>query len=303
MHCYIHGSYVEAENASVSVFDPGFVRGEAIFDVWRTYGGRLVRGVFDRHLARLEQGIRFLGIEPADVIAEIDKATAVLAEMNSDQIGDVGDLRFWCCVTPGSKFEGQRRIPTVVIAVTGIDFASFFKQNLYDTGAQLVPSLVVQSPWGAVDPRIKNTSRLSMLHAEAKRFDEPGGRWGLLYDADGYITEAGGASLALIKDGAVVRAPRETVLGGISLALFCEFARDLGVTTREQYLSAFDFLNADEVWLMSSSIAAVPVFSIDGLRLQQRTSIGEAILQKWIEYVDFDFREQAIARSGNGRVE
>lgn len=299
MYCYTNGTYVEADQAVVSVFDPGFMRGEAIFDVWRTYGGSLARKVFSKHLARLAQGMRYLRLDHVALMAEIDQATTKLLELNAAHVQSVGDVRFWCAVSPGSHSTGQGRA-TVVITVSEIDFSGFFPTNLYETGAHLTPSIVVQNPWGAVDPRIKTTSRLSLYHAELKRREVPG-TWAMLYDADGYITEAGGASLALIKDGDIVHAPREKILGGISLSTFCELGTDLGARVREQNLTIYDFIDADEVWVMSSSIAAVPVSTVDGIKLERRGSLGQAILQKWIEYVDFDFRTQAIERLPPGR--
>lgn len=295
MYCYINGDFVEADRALVSAFDPGFMRGEGIFDVWRTYGGNLVAGVFSRHLRRLERGTRYLGVDHPAVMAEIEEATSELVKMNAPLVSEGGDLRFWCGVTTGTRTVGERQLPTVAITTTEVDFGVWFRTNLYETGAHLVPSLAVKNPWGAVDPRIKTTSRLSLAYGEGKHKPDPGDRWGLLFDSEGNITEAAGASLALIKDGGIIHAPREKILGGISLAMFCELGAELGASVREQNLSVFDFLDADEVWLMSSSIAAVPVLSIDGIPLKQNTTIGQDILLKWIGHVGFDFRAQAIA--------
>lgn len=295
MYCYVNGEFVEAERALVSAFDPGFTTGEGIFDVWRTYGHNLVGGVVERHLRRLGKGMRFLGVYDHRLLVEIEEATSELVKRNASLVSDGGDLRFWCGVTAGRRGLGEASsLATLVITTTEVGFSSYFRTNLYETGAELVPSLAVKNPWGAVDPRIKSISRLSLAPAEAKLAADPGNQWALLFDADGYITEAGGASLALIKDGEIIHAPREKILGGISLSMFCDFGAELGAKTREQNLTVYDFLDADEVWVMSSSIAAVPVLSLGGTPLTQNTTIGQEILDKWIDFVGFDFRAQAI---------
>jgi branched-subunit amino acid aminotransferase/4-amino-4-deoxychorismate lyase len=289
---------VPAGEARISVFDQGFTHGEAIFDVWRSYGGRLCEPIFMRHLKRMRQGARYIELDPGASVDEVERATRRLLELNGSELPAVGDFRFWAAITAGVPAPHGDAEPTVVVTVTGIPFSAFFETDLYSTGAHLTTSLLYRSPWGAVDPRIKTTSRVAAMRAERKRFRSAPGTWTVVCDDHGFITEAAGASLALIDGGVVHRAQRHSVLGGVSLATFCDLARELGHDVLERPLTAFDFLNADEVWLMTSSIAAVPVATLDGLALGRRTRVGEQILDAWVQLVGFDFRRQALERAG-----
>src|SRR5207247_10913749 len=51
---WLNGRLVRGAEASVSVFDRGFLLGDGLFETMRARGGRIFR--LDRHLARLQQG-------------------------------------------------------------------------------------------------------------------------------------------------------------------------------------------------------------------------------------------------------
>ncbi|HEV8549133.1 MAG TPA: aminotransferase class IV, partial [Polyangiaceae bacterium] len=61
----IDGRIVPPEAARVSVFDRGFLYGDSVFEVLRTYGGVLFG--FEEHLARLVRSARLALIEFDDV--------------------------------------------------------------------------------------------------------------------------------------------------------------------------------------------------------------------------------------------
>ena len=72
MIAYVNGEYFEAEEAKLSVFDRGFIYGDAVFDATRTFAGRPFR--LDRHLERFTKSLRFIEIDPEPVIPTIEEA-------------------------------------------------------------------------------------------------------------------------------------------------------------------------------------------------------------------------------------
>jgi D-alanine transaminase len=297
MLAFVNGKYCNPEDAVVSVFDRGFMLGDAAFETWRTYGGKQFQPIVEKHLDRLRRALQFMEMEPDELVDEIREVTATLVERNHEEIQSFGDIWMVPVVTRGggppatySSLElGAEGVdPTRVVVCRPIYVAT----GLYETGAHLLSSALVRNPFAGADPRVKTTSRLAYVRAERKQHRAGPGSWVILFDDQGFVTEAAGANLALIDSGRVVRPPSWSALNGVSLSTFCELAEGLGIPVIERPLALYDFLSADEVWLTSTSVSAVPVADIDGIPLIRRSAIGQEILDAWVEYVGFDFVAQ-----------
>lgn len=59
---WMHGSYVPARAATVSIFDRSFLYGDGLFETLRAYHGQPFQ--VEAHLDRLGAGADFLGIRP-----------------------------------------------------------------------------------------------------------------------------------------------------------------------------------------------------------------------------------------------
>jgi branched-chain amino acid aminotransferase len=294
MLVYVNGEYVDAAEARISVYDRGFMLGDGIFDTWRTYGGAECRRMVDKHLARVRRSVNFMEMDGAAIAAEIGEAATELVARNHDEILTVGDIWLVPVVSRGEGVEmgAEPDHPTRVIVCRPI----FVAGELYEHGGHLITSTMVQNPFGAVDPRVKTISRLGYVRGERKQRRAGPGNWVLFVDNNGFITEASGANLALIEGETIVKPPRWSTLGGISLDTFCELGRGLGYPIEERQLTLYDFLNADGAYLLATSVAVVPVADIDGIPVAREQTVGPAILKAWIEYVDFDFVAQAQAQ-------
>jgi branched-chain amino acid aminotransferase len=299
---YVNGTYCEPQDATISVFDRGFLLGDAAFETWRTYGARQVAPMVDKHLERLRRTLNFMEMDGDELVGEIRDVAAQLVARNLEEIESHGDVWIVPVVTRGGggqatpaslELGGEDVDPTRVVLIRPIYIAA----GLYERGARLLSSTLVQNPFAAADARVKSTSRMAYIRAERKQHRAGPGCWTLLFDRDGYVTEAAGANIVIIDAGEVIRPPRWAALNGVSLSTFCELAQRLGMPVREQPLGMYDLLNADEVWLTSTSVSAVAVADIDGITLRRRTRRGDQVLKAWVEYVGFDFIEQVRDRS------
>jgi D-alanine transaminase len=82
---------------------------------------------------------------------------------------------------------------------------------------------------------------------------------------DGQLTEGAVSNVFVVHDG-VLATPVEGpfLLSGITRDLVLELAREAGIPCRERIISAGDLLQADEIWLTSSTREIVPVTRLDG---------------------------------------
>src|SRR5262245_65418224 len=58
---YVNGEYVPRDQAKISVFDVGFLRGDAVFDTTSAWNGRIFK--LSAHLDRLDLSLRAVKIQ------------------------------------------------------------------------------------------------------------------------------------------------------------------------------------------------------------------------------------------------
>jgi branched-chain amino acid aminotransferase len=294
MLAYVNGDFVEDQGASVSVRDRGFMLGDAVFEVWRTYGGAFCEAMLEKNLARLTRSVRYMELDPEPVIASVRAANAKLREHNAEELSRIGDVLVFTIVTRGFVDEiagEQGGVPTIVMFMNPIPDRGGAQagDDLYGKGARLATSLMYRDPWGAGDPRVKTTSRFAYARAERKMSRVGARTWVLFCDNDGNPTECSGANLFIVEGGKLVRPPRQRVLGGINMTTFLELAEGIGVPVEERTLTLYDFLNADEVILTTTSVGAVRVTEIDGIRLTPRSDVYDRVMPEWFALVGCDF--------------
>ena len=80
---FLAGQFLPAAEAKVSLFDRGYLFGDAVFDTLRTYRGKIFR--LDQHLARFERSASVVGIPiplySAGSLAELLKEAVTRSEL------------------------------------------------------------------------------------------------------------------------------------------------------------------------------------------------------------------------------
>src|SRR5438093_13675189 len=79
-YAYVNGRFVPETEASVSIFDRGFLYGDGCFETMRVYEGKIFR--LTEHLRRLAAGVGMLGLEEPLVSEEIRAVFDSLVERN-----------------------------------------------------------------------------------------------------------------------------------------------------------------------------------------------------------------------------
>ncbi len=82
--CWLNGSFIESANASVSVFDRGYLYGDGLFETIRIHGGKLFE--WQRHWDRLKSGCEGLTIR-LDIAEEALK-TSILDLVQKNQLNE-----------------------------------------------------------------------------------------------------------------------------------------------------------------------------------------------------------------------
>lgn len=238
---------LRADEPVVYADDEGFLRGRAVFETLRVYGGTPFR--LDAHLERLARSAALVGLPEPDL--------AALAQTGLDAVAAAGEpdavLRFlW---TPGREGGG---------APTGLALVSTLPAGLDEIRAGGIRLAVVGWAPGHRLAATKSTSYAENLAAQ----DEAHGRGAddaLLVAADGTVLEAPTANV-WFREGVRLLTPSlaQPILAGVTRATLWELAAAAGYEPEEGVYPLARVASADEVFLSSSVREVMPVVALDG---------------------------------------
>jgi len=99
-----------------------------------------------------------------------------------------------------------------------------------------------------------------MAKQEVKRagYDEA-----ILLDTDGYVAEATGENIFIVRRGRLKTPPPQAVLEGITRHSVFQTARDFGLTIKEERFGRDELYSADEVFLTGTAAEITPLREVD----------------------------------------
>jgi branched-chain amino acid aminotransferase len=254
----IDGRIVPPERAEVSVFDRGFLYGDSVFEVLRTYGG--VFFGFDEHLARLARSAELALIAFSDLELLRREVLAVAqATGNTETYVRI-------VVTRGSGRAlgldpALARAPSRVVIATEVPVPPAV---MYERGIAVITYRTQRISEGtsAVGAKLGNylLSILATHEASARGADEA-----LILNAQGEIVEGTTSNVFLVRGGELVTPPDEAgLLAGITRAKVLAIAKTFGVPCELRTFLPAELARADEAFITSSIRELVPVVAVDG---------------------------------------
>jgi branched-chain amino acid aminotransferase len=292
---YLNGRWLPLSQASVSVFDVGFLQGVTVAEQLRTFGGRLFR--LGLHLERLARSLEIVGVDPGLPLAELGQIADELVEQNRKLIDPADDLGATIFITPGMSpvysAVAPPRGPTVCVHTQPLSFGSWAEK--YRTGDSLVVTDVMQIPEQCWPPELKCRSRMHYYLADKKAREIELGARALLLDELGFVTEASTANiLAYCKDRGLVSPPKEHILPGVTVAVLEELAGQLAIPFTHRELTAADVAGADEVLLCSTSPCVWSVTRLNGAPIANGKPgpISQRLRDAWSRMVGVDIEAQ-----------
>jgi len=106
-------------------------------------------------------------------------------------------------------------------------------------------------------------SILAKRDAMANGFDEA-----ILLDGQGYIAEASGENVFVVRDGVVSTPPQgSSILSGITRDTLMRIMRDMGVTITERVIARDELYVADEVFMCGTAAEVTPVREVDNRKI------------------------------------
>jgi D-alanine transaminase len=252
---YLNGEFLPRERATLSVDDRGFIFGDGIYEVTRVVNGRLFEA--DRHMRRLQYGLRGIGIDPRITPDQIIDIHDRLIQENGLTSGE-GTV--YLQITRGAAprthyFPPAGTAPTVFLS------ASPFTPNKAqrEQGATAVTYPDIR--WSRCDLKTVNLlgAVLAKQHAVAA------GSLEAVFIRDGVITEGSHTNVFGVIDGQLRTYPRSNyILPGITRDVVLELAVEEGINVRETPIFQQEIGRLDELFVTGTTSDVTPIVQLDG---------------------------------------
>jgi branched-chain amino acid aminotransferase len=256
----VNGLFFEPGEATVSVFDAGFLLGDGLFESLRAMDG--VPYLLDRHLARLYSAaaeFEFMRMPRHETVTEQVYRTL--------QRSSLSDAYVRVTITRGTGGVGlapPASQPTVVIAV----LPAPARMGADDS----IDATLLQWP-RARRATAKSTSWQQTVLAR-RRVDHLGADEGLYVSESGHVLEGVASNFFAVEGERLVTPCASECLPGIARARVLELARGAGVLAVESPLEVEALMHADEVFVTNAVQGPRAVRTVDGTPIGRKDSDG-----------------------------
>jgi branched-chain amino acid aminotransferase len=257
----IDGHVVDSDEARVSVFDRGFLYGDSVFEVFRTYGG--VPFAQQEHLERLMRSARRLMIPmPVSIETLSSEVRATL-----DAAG-AGEWYVRVVLTRGTGpltydlSTATKPLRVIIAAPVSVPPAEHYERGV---AVSLLRASRPTDDERASGAKASNyLANLLAVH-EAK---QKGAQEALMLGRRGQVLEGASSNIFIVKDGKVrTPEPQPGILVGITRATVLAVAVAEGIEVEEAEVRPEDLYGADEAFITSSIREVMPVVSADGRKI------------------------------------
>lgn len=250
---YLNGQFLPKEQARLSAEDRGFLFGDGIYEVVRTYEGRLF--ALKPHLDRMRYGLCELEINGVDV----EQMGEVAAELVRRNQLTTGDATIYIEATRGAA-PRTHFFPDPPVTPTVFAVASRFTPKA-DPARGIAAITVPDIRWARCD--IKTVQLLPNVLANQKA--RAAGAQEALFVRDGVVLEGSHTSLFFVLEAQVRTAPKTNyILPSITRDIALELCREANISARETPVFTTQLERVSEVFLAGTTMEIMPIVTIDG---------------------------------------
>jgi branched-chain amino acid aminotransferase len=249
---------VDEADAKVSVLDHGLLYGDGVFEGIRVYDSKVFE--MQAHIRRLFESAKGIRLEIPMSRSKIINAVGKTVEANG-----VVDGYIRLVVTRGVGTLGLdpfvcEQAKLFIIA----DNIQLYPEELYETGMKIISATTVRNHPLAIPPQVKSLNYLNNILAKIEALDNDVPE-AIMYNHEGYVAEATGDNVFIVRDGVIYAPPAEAgALGGITRAVVIRLAKEQGIEVVEKNLTRFDLYVCDEFFLTGTAAEVIGIVEIDG---------------------------------------
>lgn len=253
---HVDGRIVPKAEATVSVYDSGFMLGDGVWEGIRLYDGRWA--FLDEHIDRLFDAAKCIDLDITLTKGQVKQAILDTQAAN----GMVSDAHARLMVTRGVKvrpFQHPRLSqsgPTMVIIM------EHSKPKLpRPIRLATVPHL--RGLPMTQDPKLNSHSKLNCILA-CIAAQKAGADEALMLDVHGFVNTTNACNFFIVRRGEVWTSTGDYCMAGITRQKVIDLCKANGIAVHERNFSLYETYSADEAFLTGTFGAQTPVQEIDG---------------------------------------
>jgi len=258
----VNAQLVPRAQATVSVFDSGFILGDGIWEGLRVHAGRIA--FLDQHLDRLWEGAAALDLDLQQTRESLTRELYRVLEAN--QMTDGVHIRLM--ISRGIKATPYQD-PRVTISPPTIVIIPEYKNARPETltrGINLFTVHVRRGPPDVQDPQLNSHSKLNCILA-CIQATKAGADEALMLDQQGFVATCNSTHFFIVKRGEVWTSSGDYCLAGITRHNVIRVCREAGIPVHERNFSLTNVYSAQESFVTGTFAGVAPVTAIDGRRI------------------------------------
>jgi len=255
---WLNGKLVDREDAKITVFDHGLLYGDGVFEGIRVYKGRIFE--LDAHIKRLYESAKSIRLVISINQSELTRAVKETVEANN-----VSDGYIRLVVTRGVGTLGLNPFVCKNSCIYIIaDSIQLYSEELYEKGMKIISATTVRNHPLAIPPQAKSLNYLNNILAKIEALDNDVPE-AIMYNHQGYVAEASGDNVLIVKDGVIYTPPAEAgALPGITQRVVIKLAKEENIQVIEKNLTRFDLYVCDEFFLTGTAAEVIGIVDVDG---------------------------------------
>lgn len=280
---YVNGELKPRAEATVSVFDSGFILGDGVWEGLRVHKGQIA--FLDEHLDRLYAGAKALDMEMA---LSSDAMRAALYEtLKANTMSE--DVHIRLMVTRGIKATPYQD-PRVTIGDPTVVIIPEYKVPAADAltkGLKLFTVHVRRGYPDVQDPGLNTHSKLNCVTA-CIQAAKAGADEGLMLDPHGFVATCNSTHFFIVRKGEVWTSSGDYCLDGITRAKVIELCKANGIPVFEKNFTLSTVYSAEESFVTGSFAGLTPVREIDGRTIGAGTrgAMTERLQDLYIQLIE-----------------
>jgi branched-chain amino acid aminotransferase len=260
---WVNGELKPRAEATVSVFDSGFVLGDGIWEGLRIHDGH--PAFLEQHFDRLWEGAAALMIDLG--LSREELTRAVYDTLTANGMTDGVHVRLMC--TRGEKSTPYQD-PRVTVGPATIVIIPEHKLPTPETveqGLALFTTHVRRATPDTLDPKLNAHSKLNDILACIQAY-QAGADEALMLDPQGFVATCNSTHFFIVKgtpeQPEVWTSDGRFCLGGITRGNVLAMCRAHDITALEKTFSLTDVYSAQEAFVTGTFAGVAPVRSVDG---------------------------------------
>ncbi len=262
-----NGNFIPWEEAQTHVLSHGLHYGTGYFEGIRAYecnDGSSSVFRLDEHMKRLVNSGKILALPCPYDADTLSKVTIELLQKNKLKSAYIRPLAYVGYDSLG-VYPGKN--PNIDVIIAAWSWGAYLGEEGMEKGISLCTSSFARHHVNSMMTKAKASgnyvnSVLSKVEAVNNGYDEA-----MVLDTQGFVSEATGENIFIVRGNTIKTTPLTSVLEGITRNALIQVAKDLGYEVVEQQFTRDEVYIADEMFCTGTAAEVTPVRMVDNRQI------------------------------------